>query len=70
VCYEILRKIVEMHRNNDANGFVVSASPSVGEKLQSKEFGALTKTANFVGKSIKIQINPLYSQENFNVVMM
>lgn len=70
VCYEILRKIVEMHRNNDANGFVVSASPSVGKKLQSKEFGALKKIVNFVGKSIKVQINPLYSPENFDVVTM
>ncbi|CNB76660.1 ribonuclease G [Yersinia ruckeri] len=70
VCYEILREIVRVHHAYDSDRFLVYASPSVGEALKSEESHALAEVEIFVGKQVKVQIEPLYSQEQFDVVMM
>lgn len=70
VCYEILREIVRVHRAYDSDRFLVYASTNVGEALKTEESHALAEVEIFVGKRVKIQIEPLYSQEQFDVVMM
>lgn len=70
VCYEILREIVRVHHAYDSDRFLVYASAVVGEALKSKESYALTEMEIFVGKQVKVQIEPLYSQEQFDVVMI
>ncbi|CNE51899.1 ribonuclease G [Yersinia nurmii] len=70
VCYEILREIVRVHHAYDTDRFLVYASPAVGEALKSEESHALAEVEIFVGKQVKVQIEPLYSQEQFDVVMM
>ncbi|CUS47442.1 MAG: ribonuclease G [Idiomarinaceae bacterium HL-53] len=70
VCYEIMREIVRVHRAYDADKFVVYGSAAVAERLLNEESHALAELEVFVGKQIKIQIEPLYHQEQFDVVMM
>ncbi len=70
VCYEILREIVRVHHAYDSDRFLVYASAAVGEALKSEESHALAEVEIFVGKQVKVQIEPLYSQEQFDVVMM
>jgi ribonuclease G len=70
VCYEILREIVRVHHAYDADRFLVYASAAVGEALKSEESHALAEVEIFVGKQVKVQIEPLYNQEQFDVVMM
>ncbi|HGJ5890121.1 MAG TPA: ribonuclease G [Arsenophonus apicola] len=70
VCYEILREIVRKNRTIDANRFLVYASPAVVEALNGDESHVLAEVEIFVGKSVKVQIESLYSQEQFDVVMM
>ncbi|BCQ33122.1 MULTISPECIES: ribonuclease G [Erwiniaceae] len=70
VCYEIMREIVRVHHAYDSDRFLVYASPSVGEALKSDESHALAEVEIFVGKQVKVQIEPLYTQEQFDVVMM
>ncbi|BFO12233.1 hypothetical protein GGER_47430 [Serratia rubidaea] len=70
VCYEILREIVRVHHAYDTDRFLVYASAAVGEALKSEESHALAEVEIFVGKQVKVQIEPLYSQEQFDVVMM
>ncbi|GAB7269134.1 hypothetical protein DZS_05260 [Dickeya ananatis] len=70
VCYEIMREIVRVHHAYDSDRFLVYASPAVGEALKSDESHALAEVEIFVGKQVKVQIEPLYSQEQFDVVMM
>lgn len=70
VCYEILREIVRVHHAYDADRFLVYASPDVGEALKSEESYSLAEVELFVGKQVKIQIEPLYNREQFDVVMM
>ncbi|QLK88710.1 ribonuclease G [Arsenophonus endosymbiont of Aphis craccivora] len=70
VCYEILREIVRINRTIDANRFLVYASAAVVEALNGDESHILAEVEIFVGKSVKVQIESLYSQEQFDVVMM
>lgn len=70
VCYEIMREIVRVHHAYDTDRFLVYASPAVAEVLKSKESHALAELEIFIGKQFKVQIEPLYSQEQFDVVMM
>ncbi|MCD1124900.1 ribonuclease G [Jinshanibacter sp. LJY008] len=70
VCYEILREIVRVHHAYDADRFLVYASPTVGDALKSEESYSLAEVELFVGKQVKIQIEPLYNREQFDVVMM
>ncbi|WP_063654697.1 ribonuclease G [Candidatus Arsenophonus triatominarum] len=70
VCYEILREIVRINRTVDANRFLVYASAAVVEALNGDESHILAEVEIFVGKSVKVQIESLYSQEQFDIVMM
>ena len=70
VCFEILREIVRVNRAYDADKFIVYASSSVSESLINDEFHNLAELEVFIGKQIKIQTEPMYNQEQFDVVMM
>ncbi len=70
VCFEILREITRVNRAYDADNFVVYASPAVAESLQGDESHALAELEVFIGKQVRIQAEPLYVQEQFDVVMM
>ena len=70
VCYEILREITRVNRAYDSDKFVVYASLSVAEALKGDESHALAELEVFIGKQVKIKAEPLYIQEQFDVVMM
>jgi ribonuclease G len=70
VCYEILREITRVNRAYDADKFVVYAAPAVAEALEGEESHALAELEVFIGKQVRIQAEPLYIQEQFDVVMM
>ncbi|MCG7498541.1 ribonuclease G [Vibrio sp. Of7-15] len=70
VCYEILREITRVNRAYDADKFVVYASVAVADALEGDESHALAELEVFIGKQVKIQAEPLYIQEQFDVVMM
>lgn len=70
VSYEIMREIVRVNRAYDADEFIVYASSAVAERLLNEETHALAELEMFVGKKVKVQVEPLYSQEQFDVVMM
>ena len=70
VCFEILREITRVNRAYDADNFVVYASPFVAEALLGDESHALAELEVFIGKQVRVQAEPLYIQEQFDVVMM
>ncbi|WP_413285738.1 ribonuclease G [Vibrio sp. MA40-2] len=70
VCYEVLREVTRVNRAYEADKFVVYASPAVAETLEGEESHALAELEVFIGKQVKIQAEPLYVQEQFDVVMM
>lgn len=70
VCFEALREILRVNRAYDSEQFVVYASPQVAEALSDDESHALAELEVFMGKQVKIQAEPLYNQDQFDVVMM
>jgi ribonuclease G len=70
VCFEILREIVRVNRAYDAEKFIVYASTAVSEFLVDDEYHNLAELEVFIGKLIKVQPEPMYNQEQFDVVMM
>ncbi|MGF1758509.1 ribonuclease G [Photobacterium sagamiensis] len=70
VCYEILREITRVNRAYDADRFVVYMAPAVADVLAGDEYHALAELEVFIGKQVKIKAEPLYIQEQFDVVMM
>jgi ribonuclease G len=65
-----MREIVRVNRAYEADKFVVYASPKVTEALLGEESHMLAELEVFVTKQIKIQTEVLYSQEQYDVVMM
>jgi len=70
VCYEIMREIVRVNRAYAADKFVVYASAAVADVLLNEESHALGELEVFIGKQVKVQTEPMYHQEQFDVVMM
>ncbi|MBD3586447.1 ribonuclease G [Salinimonas sp. HHU 13199] len=70
ICFEIMREIVRVNRAYDADKFVVYASPHVAEALLGEESHMLAELEVFVSKQIKVQTEPLYNQDKYDVVMM
>ncbi|MCU7554681.1 ribonuclease G [Alteromonas sp. ASW11-19] len=70
ICFEIMREIVRVNRAYDADKFVVYASPKVSEALMGEESHMLAELEVFVSKQIKVQTEPLYNQDKYDVVMM
>ncbi|TWX70667.1 ribonuclease G [Colwellia demingiae] len=70
VCFEVLREIVRVNRAHDADKFTVYASTAVSNSLVNDEYHNLAEVEVFIGKLIKVQAEPMYNQEQFDVVMM
>ncbi|PSJ40128.1 ribonuclease G [Zobellella taiwanensis] len=70
VSYEILREITRVNKAYDADKFVVYASSAVASALQEDETHMLAELEVFIGKQVKVSSEPLYNQEQFDVVMM
>lgn len=70
VCCEVLREITRVNRAYDADKFLVYASPAVADALEGDQSHALAELKVFIGKEVKVHIEPLYTQEQFDVVMM
>lgn len=70
VCYEIMREIVRVHHAYESDHFLVYASSAVADALTGEESHALAEVELFVGKQVKVKTELLYSQEQFDVVMM
>ncbi len=70
ICAELLREIVRVNRAYDADKFVVYASPAVAESLVNDEYHNLAELEVFIGKQIKVKTEPMYNQDQFDVVMM
>ncbi|MBT0586885.1 ribonuclease G [Alteromonas oceanisediminis] len=70
ICFEVMREIVRVNRAYDADKFVVYAAPAVAEALMGEESHMLAELEVFVSRQITVQAEPLYNQDNFDVVMM
>lgn len=70
VCYEIAREILREARQFDVQKLLVLASQEVVDLILDQESDTLAELEGFIGKPIEFQAEPLYTQEQFDVVLM
>ncbi len=70
VCYEIFRELMREARQFDANKFLVLASQEVVDVLLDEESTSVAELEEFIGKPVQLQVETLYTQEQFDVVLM
>ncbi len=70
VCYEIFREITRAVRQFEAETMLVLASTRVVNKILEEESAAVAELEEFIGKSIRLQAEEQYAQEQFDVVLL
>ncbi len=70
VCYEIFREIHREYKQFNARELLVLASQEVIELLLDEESESLAKLQEFIGIPIRLQGERLYTQEQFDVVLV
>ena len=70
VCYEIFREILREAREFGAETYLVVASQPVIDLLLEDESTGLADLQDFIKRTISLQVEPSYQQEEFDVVLM
>jgi ribonuclease G len=70
VCYEILREIVREARQYDAKEFRILAHQKVIDLFLDEESQSLAMLGDFIGRPISLQVESLYTQEQYDIVLM
>jgi ribonuclease G len=70
VCYEIFREILREARAYQAVGYRVLANQKVVDRLLDEESGNVAELEGFIGRTIRFQVETMYSQEQYDVVLL
>ncbi|MDX1404708.1 MAG: ribonuclease G [Woeseiaceae bacterium] len=70
VCFEIFREIIRQHRQFEFDEILVLAHQEVIELLLDEESKGLAEIEEQTGKSIRLQPESLYLQDQFDVVLV
>lgn len=70
VCYEVLREILREARQFNPKEFRILASQSVIDMFLEEESHHLAMLGDFIGKPISMAVETLYSQEQYDIVLM
>ena len=70
VCYEILREIVREARQFNAREYRILASQKVIDLFLDEESQSLAQLSDFIGKPVSLQVENLYNQEQYDVILM
>lgn len=70
VCYEILREIVREARQFNAREYRILAGQQVIDLFLDEESQALAQLSDFISKPISLQIESVYNQEQYDVILM
>ena len=69
VCSEIFREILREARAYENNRLLVLASQSVVDRLIDEDAGVVADLQELLDKQIEFQVEPVYTQEQFDVVL-
>jgi ribonuclease G len=69
-CYEIFREIMREARQFDVETLMVLASQEVIDRLVDEESTHLAELEEFIGRPIRLQAEVLYTQEQYDVVLV
>ena len=70
ICYQIFREITRDARAYDNETLMVLAAQSVVDRLLDEESTNVADLEEFVGKTISFRVEPSYSQEQFDIVLL
>jgi ribonuclease G len=71
VCYEILREILrEARLFGETREFRILASQLVIDLFLEEESQSLAMLSDFIGKPVSMQVETLYHQEQYDIVLM
>ncbi|TCT19861.1 ribonuclease G [Thiobaca trueperi] len=69
-CYEIFREILRESRQFEVETLLVLASQEVIDRLLDEESAHLAELEEFIGRPIRLQAESLYTQEQYDVVLI
>ena len=70
VCYEVFREILSEARAYDNKKFLVLASQTVIDRLLDEESSNVADLEEFIGCSIRFQVEAVYSQEQYDIILV
>lgn len=70
VCYEIFREILRESRTYNNDKFLVLASPVVVDRLLDEEAAYVADLEAFIGRTIEFQVDNLFTQEQYDIVLV
>lgn len=70
ICYEVFREILREARAYENDKLLVLASQSVVDRLLDEESASVADLEEFIGKTIQFQVETVYSQEQFDVILL
>jgi ribonuclease G len=69
-CYEILRGIIRESRQFNAREYRILASQQVVDLFLDEESQNLAQLSDFVGKPVSLQVESLFSQEQYDIILL
>ncbi|WOE32799.1 MULTISPECIES: ribonuclease G [unclassified Acinetobacter] len=70
ICYEIFREIMRYARAYESqSGFTVVAHPQVIDRLLTVEASSVADLEHFLNRVIKFQVENLYTQEQYDIIL-
>jgi ribonuclease G len=70
VCYEMFREILREARSYENESFLVLGAQSVIDRLLDEESANVADLEEFIGRPIKFQVETLYSQEQYDIILV
>lgn len=70
ICYEILRELLREARQFDAHEFRILASQEVIDLFLDEESQSLAQLADFIAKTVSLQVEAAYTQEQYDLILM
>ena len=70
ICYEIFRELYRSARAYEAQKYLVLATQEVVDRMLDEEASHLAELESMIGKPIRFQAERLYTQEQFDVVLL
>jgi len=70
VCYEIMREIMREARQFETQKLLVVAAREVVDHLLDNESNGVAELETFIGKPVRFQVEPSYTPEQYDVVLL
>jgi len=70
ICYEIFREIIREARQFESQKFLVLASQEVIDLMVDEESNTVAELEEFIDRPIKFQVETMYTQEQYDLILM